>query len=90
MISSPSKISFMRSSPLALTSNKYVLPWTDPVLLSWLRPPQALNFLWPFKLSNPTGGWRAHKFKHYVQGGDFGNQETDINMLIQHELHFVL
>ncbi|OBZ75811.1 60S ribosomal protein L7-B [Grifola frondosa] len=29
---------------------------------------QASNFLWPFKLSNPTGGWRTRKFKHYVQG----------------------
>ncbi|CCM04601.1 uncharacterized protein FIBRA_06783 [Fibroporia radiculosa] len=32
---------------------------------------QASNFLWPFKLSNPTGGWRTRKFKHFIQGGDF-------------------
>ncbi|CAL1704649.1 unnamed protein product [Somion occarium] len=44
---------------------------------------QASNFLWPFKLSNPTGGWRQRKFKHYVQGGDFGNRETNINTLIR-------
>ncbi|TFK54800.1 60S ribosomal protein L7 [Heliocybe sulcata] len=44
---------------------------------------QAANFLWPFKLSNPTGGWRTRKFKHYVQGGDFGNRETNINKLIR-------
>jgi len=44
---------------------------------------QASNFLWPFKLSNPTGGWRTRKFKHYVQGGDFGNRETNINKLIR-------
>jgi large subunit ribosomal protein L7e len=25
---------------------------------------QASNFLWPFKLSNPTGGWRQRKFKY--------------------------
>ncbi|KAG8914102.1 60S ribosomal protein L7 [Tulasnella sp. 417] len=24
---------------------------------------QANNFLWPFKLNNPTGGWRTRKFK---------------------------
>lgn len=24
---------------------------------------QAANFLWPFKLSNPTGGFRARKFR---------------------------
>ncbi|KDQ60967.1 hypothetical protein JAAARDRAFT_568760 [Jaapia argillacea MUCL 33604] len=44
---------------------------------------QASNFLWPFKLSNPTGGWRTRKFKHYVEGGDFGNRETNINKLIR-------
>ncbi|KAF4576712.1 60S ribosomal protein L7 [Pleurotus pulmonarius] len=44
---------------------------------------QASNFLWPFKLSNPTGGWRTRKFKHYVQGGDFGDRETNINKLIR-------
>jgi large subunit ribosomal protein L7e len=45
--------------------------------------PQASNFLWPFKLSNPTGGWRTRKFKHYVQGGDFGDRETNINKLVR-------
>ncbi|KZT26508.1 60S ribosomal protein L7 [Neolentinus lepideus HHB14362 ss-1] len=44
---------------------------------------QAANFLWPFKLSNPTGGWRTRKFNHYVQGGDFGNREANINKLIR-------
>lgn len=44
---------------------------------------QASNFLWPFKLSNPTGGWRTRKFQHYVQGGDFGNREANINKLIR-------
>jgi large subunit ribosomal protein L7e len=44
---------------------------------------QAANFLWPFKLSNPNGGWRTRKFKHYVQGGDFGDRETNINKLIR-------
>ncbi|KAL4943131.1 hypothetical protein BDV06DRAFT_146181 [Aspergillus oleicola] len=44
---------------------------------------QANNFLWPFKLSNPTGGFRPRKFKHYIQGGDFGNREENINGLIR-------
>ncbi|EJU05248.1 60S ribosomal protein L7 [Dacryopinax primogenitus] len=43
----------------------------------------ASNFLWPFKLSNPNGGWRTRKFKHYVQGGDVGNREHNINNLIR-------
>ncbi|KAF8511384.1 60S ribosomal protein L7 [Gautieria morchelliformis] len=44
---------------------------------------QASNFLWPFKLSNPTGGWRTRKFKHYVEGGDQGNREENINKLVR-------
>ncbi len=44
---------------------------------------QASNFLWPFKLSNPTGGFRTRKFKHYVEGGDLGNREDKINALIK-------
>merc|ERR1719233_2183327 len=39
------------------------------------------NFLWPFKLNNPTGGWRK-KTTHYVEGGDFGNREEKINELL--------
>jgi len=44
---------------------------------------QASNFLWPFKLSNPTGAFRKRKFKHYVEGGDLGNREENINALIR-------
>jgi len=42
---------------------------------------QTNNFLWPFKLNTPTGGWRK-KNNHYVDGGDFGNREDKINELI--------
>ncbi|KAJ6264277.1 60S ribosomal protein L7 [Drechslerella dactyloides] len=44
---------------------------------------QASNFLWPFKLSNPTGSFRSRKFKHYVEGGDTGDREAYINQLIR-------
>ncbi|MCJ1467451.1 60S ribosomal protein L7 [Pseudocyphellaria aurata] len=44
---------------------------------------QASNFLWPFKLSNPTGGFRPRKFKHFVEGGDLGNREDKINALVK-------
>lgn len=44
---------------------------------------QVSNFLWPFKLSNPTGGFRRRKFNHFIQGGDFGNREHFINGLIK-------
>lgn len=42
----------------------------------------ATNFLWPFKLNTPTGGWRK-KNNHYVEGGDFGNREDQINNLLK-------
>ncbi|KAI5794347.1 60S ribosomal protein L7 [Peziza echinospora] len=44
---------------------------------------QASNFLWPFKLSSPTGGFRTRKFKHFIEGGDLGNREDKINKLIR-------
>ena len=44
---------------------------------------QAANFLWPFKLSNPTGGFRPRKFKHFIEGGDLGNREEHINALVR-------
>jgi len=43
------------------------------------------NFIWPFKLNTPTGGWRK-KNNHYVEGGDFGNREHKINELVQRML----
>jgi large subunit ribosomal protein L7e len=44
---------------------------------------QAANFLWPFKLSNPSGGWNVRrKFKHYIEGGSLGNREEYINQLV--------
>ncbi|KAK2704961.1 large ribosomal subunit protein uL30-like [Artemia franciscana] len=42
----------------------------------------ASNFLWPFKLNTPTGGWRGKK-NHFVDGGDFGNREEMINELLR-------
>uniref|UniRef100_A0A060T8E7 ARAD1D05830p n=1 Tax=Blastobotrys adeninivorans TaxID=409370 RepID=A0A060T8E7_BLAAD len=44
---------------------------------------QASNFLWPFKLSNPTGGWGVpRKFKHFIEGGSLGDRENQINQLV--------
>ena len=45
---------------------------------------QASNFLWPFKLSNPSGGWGVRrKFQHFIQGGSTGNREEYINQLVK-------
>ncbi|WFD41821.1 60S ribosomal protein L7 [Malassezia psittaci] len=43
----------------------------------------ANHFLWPFQLSSPTGGFKKRKFKHYVEGGDAGDRESDINRLVR-------
>eukprot|EP00397_Hematodinium_sp_SG-2012_P036719 GEMP01039673.1.p1 GENE.GEMP01039673.1~~GEMP01039673.1.p1 ORF type:complete len:267 (-),score=64.19 GEMP01039673.1:1120-1884(-) len=45
---------------------------------------QASNFLWPFKLSSPKGGFvrKVHGF-HELRGGDWGNREELINELIR-------
>ena len=41
----------------------------------------ANNFLWPFKLNTPKGGFRRIR-RHYVEGGDYGNRENLIDDLI--------
>jgi len=43
---------------------------------------KASNFLWPFKLSCPTGGMRV-KTNHFVEGGDHGNREDFINQMVK-------
>ena len=42
---------------------------------------EASNFLWPFKLDTPNGGWEGKK-NPYQQGGSFGNRESNINELL--------
>ena len=42
---------------------------------------QASNFLWPFKLSNPNGGFRTRKFKHFIEGGE---RECPVQLLMLH------
>lgn len=44
---------------------------------------EASNFLWPFKLSSPNGGFRERKLLHFIQGGDTGDRDTFINDLIR-------
>jgi large subunit ribosomal protein L7e len=40
------------------------------------------NFLWPFKLSSPLGGYK-YKGSHFTEGGDYGNREELINNLVR-------
>merc|ERR1712107_499794 len=42
----------------------------------------ANNFLWPFKLSSPKGGFsKKTKMLHYLEGGEAGNRGEEINKL---------
>jgi len=43
---------------------------------------EASNFLWPFKLNPPKGGWDYVK-THFNEGGDAGNREDTINQLLR-------
>ncbi|KAG3286366.1 RPL7-like [Ictidomys tridecemlineatus] len=43
---------------------------------------EANNFLWPFKLSSTRGGMKK-KTTYFVEGGDAGNREDQINRLIR-------
>jgi len=43
---------------------------------------EANNFLWPFKLSSPLGGY-VQKGIHFTEGGDFGNREEEINKFVR-------
>jgi large subunit ribosomal protein L7e len=44
---------------------------------------EASNFLWPFKLSSPNGGFHERKRLHFIEGGDSGDREGRINELIR-------
>jgi large subunit ribosomal protein L7e len=43
---------------------------------------QAANFLWPFKLSAPLGGFTKKRL-HYIEGGEAGCRDEKINNLVR-------
>lgn len=42
---------------------------------------EASRFLWPFKLTGPTGGF-VQKLRNFTEGGDAGNRQQFINDLV--------
>lgn len=45
---------------------------------------KANNFLWPFKLSNPKGGFsQKTKMLHFMEGGEAGARGEEINKLVK-------
>jgi large subunit ribosomal protein L7e len=48
---------------------------------------KANNFLWPFKLSNPKGGFsNKTKLLHFLEGGEAGSRGEEINKLVKRML----
>ena len=44
----------------------------------------ASNFLWPFKLTSPRGGFSTKtKLVHFLEGGEAGNRGEEINKLVK-------
>jgi 60S ribosomal protein uL30 len=43
---------------------------------------EASNFVWPFKLSSPLGGYKK-KLNHFTEGGDAGNRGDEINKFVK-------
>ena len=58
--------------------------WSAPCSFYRRQPriKQANNFLWPFKLSSPKGGYKK-KLNHFIEGGDAGQRAEKINQLIK-------
>mmetsp|Transcript_50975 Transcript_50975/g.108277 ORF Transcript_50975/g.108277 Transcript_50975/m.108277 type:complete len:155 (+) Transcript_50975:3-467(+) len=49
---------------------------------------EASNFLWPFKLNSPNGGFKCKRHGYCeMKGGDWGNREEEINELIARMNH---
>jgi large subunit ribosomal protein L7e len=46
---------------------------------------EANNFIWPFKLRAPRGGFRAKRHP-FQRGGDWGNRQELINPVIKNAL----
>ncbi|KAJ1928645.1 60S ribosomal protein L7 [Tieghemiomyces parasiticus] len=44
---------------------------------------EANAFLWPFKLSNPNGGFSGRKVRNFIEGGDTGYRGDFINALVR-------
>ena len=44
---------------------------------------EAANFLWPFKLPSPKGGYDGKMLNHHNEDGAAGNQGANVNRLIK-------
>merc|ERR1711959_792074 len=68
---------------LPLSSNQTIEDIVHETVTAGPHFKQVANFLWPFKLSNPNGGFRTRKAPQWIEGGESGKREQFINDLVK-------
>merc|ERR1712154_712500 len=81
-----SRIPIMSSDLIEANLGKYGIQTIEDMVheIATVGPyfTKTANFLWPFKLNCPRGGYRGRKRRHFLEGGTYGNWEFKISNLI--------
>jgi len=85
-----SRIPIMSSSLIEDNLGRYGIETVEDMVheISTVGPnfTKVTNFLWPFKLNCPRGGYRGRKRRHFLEGGTYGDWEVHIKTLIKRML----
>jgi len=85
-----SRIPIMSSDLIESNLGKYGIETVEDMVheISTVGPnfTKTVNFLWPFKLNCPRGGYRGRKRRHFLEGGTYGNWEVHIQNLVMRML----
>jgi len=85
-----SRIPIMSSDLIESNLGKYGIETIEDMVheISTVGPnfTKTVNFLWPFKLNCPRGGYRGRKRRHFLEGGTYGNWEVHIQNLVMRML----
>merc|ERR1712130_252433 len=85
-----SRIPIMSSDLIESNLGKYGIETVEDMVheISTVGPyfTKTANFLWPFKLNCPRGGYRGRKRRHFLEGGTYGNWERHIQNLCKRML----
>merc|ERR1711933_629961 len=85
-----SRIPIMSSDLIGKHLGKYGIETIEDMVheISTVGPnfSKVVNFLWPFKLNCPRGGYRGRKRRHFLEGGTYGNWERHIQNLCRRML----
>jgi len=81
-----SRIPIMSSDLIEKHLGKYGIETIEDMVheISTVGPnfTKTVNFLWPFKLNCPKGGYRGRKRRHFLEGGTYGNWQKHIGNLV--------